>query len=145
MGTYKSPISGEIALTRRLLNLDECLYKLATHDRSRRYAVLTFDDGYRDNLSVSASDPRAEQRAILDVRSDWRPYTIHAVVVVGFTQTIHLERQCYNRALGRQFHCSDIRSEISAFAEVISWGSSGFPAWRNTHAGVHTEWNFSGG
>ena len=53
MGTYKSPISGEIALTRRILTLDVCLQKLATHDRSRRYAVLTFDDGYRDNLSVA--------------------------------------------------------------------------------------------
>lgn len=30
---------------------------LATHDRLRHYEVLTFDDGYRDNLSV-ASDPR---------------------------------------------------------------------------------------
>jgi hypothetical protein len=56
-GTYKSPISGEIALTRRILSLDECLYKLATHDRSRRYAVLTFvDDGYRDNLPAFAQD-----------------------------------------------------------------------------------------
>lgn len=51
------------ALMRRILSLDECLIILATHDRSRHYEVLTFDDGYRDNLSV-ASDPRAEQRAI---------------------------------------------------------------------------------
>lgn len=63
MGTYQSPISGETSLMRRILSLDECLIILATHDRSRHYEVLTFDDGYRDNLSV-ASDPRAEQRAI---------------------------------------------------------------------------------
>lgn len=39
---------------------------LATHDRSRHYEVLTFDDGYRDNLSV-ASDPlpQSERCAVL--------------------------------------------------------------------------------
>jgi hypothetical protein len=36
-----------------IVSLDECLEKLASNDRSRRYAVLTFDDGYRDNVSVA--------------------------------------------------------------------------------------------
>jgi len=36
-----------------IVSLDECLKKLARNDRSRRYAVLTFDDSHRDNASVA--------------------------------------------------------------------------------------------
>jgi hypothetical protein len=32
-----------------IVSLDECLQKLATHDRSRRYAVLTFDHDEEDS------------------------------------------------------------------------------------------------
>src|SRR6185437_11752675 len=36
-----------------IVSLEECLRRLARSDRSHRYAVLTFDDGYRDNVSVA--------------------------------------------------------------------------------------------
>ena len=36
-----------------IVSLDECLRRLSSNDRSHRCAVLTFDDGYRDNVSVA--------------------------------------------------------------------------------------------
>ena len=36
-----------------IVSLEECLERLARNDQSRRYAVLTFDDGYQDNVSVA--------------------------------------------------------------------------------------------
>lgn len=36
-----------------IVSLDECLERLARNDVFGRYAVLTFDDGYRDNVEVA--------------------------------------------------------------------------------------------
>src|SRR5262249_47920533 len=36
-----------------IVTLDDCLDGLLNDDRTQRYAVLTFDDGYRDNVSVA--------------------------------------------------------------------------------------------
>jgi hypothetical protein len=67
-----------------VVSLDECLEKLATSDRSRRYAVLSFDDGYRDNVSVAL--PVLERHnAPFMMYVPTGAYTIHADVVVGFT------------------------------------------------------------
>jgi glycosyltransferase involved in cell wall biosynthesis len=35
------------------VSLEECLERVLENDRSHRYAVLTFDDGYRDNVSMA--------------------------------------------------------------------------------------------
>src|SRR6266545_1084315 len=36
-----------------IVSLETCLERLATDPRPCRYAVLTFDDGYRDNVSTA--------------------------------------------------------------------------------------------
>src|SRR5687768_11005074 len=36
-----------------IVSLEACLERLATDHQPRRYAVLTFDDGYRDNVSTA--------------------------------------------------------------------------------------------
>jgi peptidoglycan/xylan/chitin deacetylase (PgdA/CDA1 family) len=104
-----------------IVSLDECLQKLARDDRSRRYAVLTFDDGYRDNVSVAL--PILERHNA--------PFMMY-VPTGALTRSMEswwlgLRRLFLSRdkvkidALGRQFHCSDFRSKRSAFDEVVRW------------------------
>jgi hypothetical protein len=37
----------------KIVSLEECLERVLENDRSHRYAVLTFDDGYRGNVSMA--------------------------------------------------------------------------------------------
>jgi peptidoglycan/xylan/chitin deacetylase (PgdA/CDA1 family) len=104
-----------------IVSLDECLEKLASNDRSRRYAVLTFDDGYRDNVSVAL--PILERHnapfmmyvptgaATRSMQSWW----------LGLRKLFLLRDKVTIEASGRRFDCSDFRKKTSAFDEVIRW------------------------
>jgi peptidoglycan/xylan/chitin deacetylase (PgdA/CDA1 family) len=104
-----------------IVSLDECLEKLARNDRSRRYAVLTFDDGYRDNVSV----------ALPILQRHNAPFMMYVPTnaLTRFMQSwwLGLRKLFLSRdkvtidALGRQFHCPDIRSKRSALTEVTQW------------------------
>ena len=104
-----------------IVSLDECLEKLATNDRSRRYAVLTFDDGYRDNVSVAL--PILERHNA--------PFTVYVPTGAPTrsmqTWWLGLRRLFLSRdevtidALGRRFHCFDMRSKRSALTDVTEW------------------------
>jgi peptidoglycan/xylan/chitin deacetylase (PgdA/CDA1 family) len=104
-----------------IVSLDECLARLARNDRSCRYAVLTFDDGYRDNVSVAL--PILERHNA--------PFMMY-VPTGALTRSMHswwlgLRKLFLSRdkvaidALGRQFHCVDIRSKKTALTKVIQW------------------------
>ena len=104
-----------------IVSLDECLQKLASNDRSRRYAVLTFDDGYRDNVSVAL--PILER-----YNAPFMMYVPTGALTrsmqswwLGVRRLFLLRDKVTIDALGREFHCSDTRSKLSAFSEVIRW------------------------
>lgn len=104
-----------------IVSLDECLRKLARDDRSRRYAVLTFDDGYRDNVSVAL--PILERH-----NAPFMMYVPTGAITrsmqswwLGLRKLFLSRDKVIVDALGRQFHCSDFRSKISAFDEVVRW------------------------
>lgn len=103
------------------VSLDECLRRLSSHDQSQRNAVLTFDDGYRDNASVAL--PILERYNA--------PFTVY-VPTGALTRSMRswwlgVRKLFLSRdevtidALGRRFRCSDFRGKMSAFAEVIRW------------------------
>nr|WP_284267099.1 polysaccharide deacetylase family protein [Bradyrhizobium iriomotense] len=83
---------------RSIVSLDECLEKPAWDDRSRRYAVLTFDDGHRDNISVALPILERHNAPFMVYVPARAPRTIHAVVVVGFAEVFSLEGQGYNQS-----------------------------------------------
>jgi peptidoglycan/xylan/chitin deacetylase (PgdA/CDA1 family) len=104
-----------------IVSLDECLDKLASNDRSGRYAVLTFDDGYRDNVSVAL--PILERYNA--------PFMIYVPTValtrsmqswwLGLRKLFLLRDNVTIDALSQRFHCSDFRSKLSALEEVQRW------------------------
>jgi peptidoglycan/xylan/chitin deacetylase (PgdA/CDA1 family) len=104
-----------------IVKLDHCLDRLSNCDQERRYAVLTFDDGFRDNLSVAL--PILEQFNT--------PFMMY-VPTCALTRTMQswwlALRELFRfhdrvtiDALGIRFECSDLRSKISGLAKVTRW------------------------
>nr|WP_249150694.1 polysaccharide deacetylase family protein [Bradyrhizobium sp. JYMT SZCCT0180] len=104
-----------------IVSLDECLQRLASNDRSRRYAVLTFDDGYRDNVSVALPVLERNNAPFMMYVPTGAPTRSLQSWWLGLRKLFLLRDKVTIDALGRQFHCSDIRSKISAFDEVRRW------------------------
>ncbi|MBR1144595.1 polysaccharide deacetylase family protein [Bradyrhizobium sp. AUGA SZCCT0431] len=104
-----------------IVSLDECLEKLARNDQSRRYAVLTFDDGYRDNVSVALPIlERHNAPFMMYVPTGAPTRTMHSWWL-GLRKLFLSRDKVTIDALGRHFHCSDIRSKTSALTEVSQW------------------------
>jgi peptidoglycan/xylan/chitin deacetylase (PgdA/CDA1 family) len=104
-----------------IVSLDECLEKLASNDRSRRYAVLTFDDGYRDNASVALPILERYNAPFMIYVPTGAPTRSMQSWWLGLRKMFLSRDKVAIDALGRQFHCSDIRSKTSALAEVTRW------------------------
>lgn len=103
------------------VSLDECLDRLARNDRSGRYAVLTFDDGYRDNATVALPILERHNAPFMmyvptgaltrSMQSWW----------LGLRKLFLSKERIAIDAFGRQFHCPDLRSKESALTEVTRW------------------------
>jgi len=104
-----------------IVSLDECLERLARNDRSRRYAVLTFDDGYRDNVSV----------ALPILERNFAPFTMY-VPTAAPTRSMQswwlgLRKLFLSRdtvtidAMGIRFRCPDFYNKTFALNKVTQW------------------------
>jgi peptidoglycan/xylan/chitin deacetylase (PgdA/CDA1 family) len=104
-----------------IVSLEECLGRLARNDRSQRYAVLTFDDGYRDNVSVAL--PILERHNA--------PFIVY-VPTAALTRTLQswwLGLRVLVRSrdditidpMGVRFYCPDLRSKRAALRTVDQW------------------------
>ena len=104
-----------------IVSLDECLQKLASNDQSGRCAVLTFDDGYRDNVSVALPILERHNAPFMMYVPTGAPTRSMQSWWLGLRKLFLSRDKVTIDALGRQFHCSDIRSKTSALAEVTKW------------------------
>lgn len=104
-----------------IVSLDECLDQLARNDRSRRYAVLTFDDGYRDNVSV----------ALPILERNNTPFVVYVPTAaltrtmqcwwLGLRELIRSREDITIDAMGSRFRCPDFRSKQFALRKVDQW------------------------
>jgi peptidoglycan/xylan/chitin deacetylase (PgdA/CDA1 family) len=104
-----------------IVSLEECLAQLATNDQSRRYAVLTFDDGYRDNVSVALP--------ILERHNT--PFMVYVPTTaltrtmqswwLGLRELIRSRDDVTIDAIGFRFRCPDLRSKQFALRKVDQW------------------------
>jgi peptidoglycan/xylan/chitin deacetylase (PgdA/CDA1 family) len=104
-----------------IVSLDEGLRRLTKEDGGPRFAVLTFDDGYRDNA--------IQALPILELHD--APFTIF-VPTGSPTRTLYswwlglraLFRMCDSvtvDAMDRRFECRDLASKTAALAKVTQW------------------------
>ncbi|WP_063799708.1 polysaccharide deacetylase family protein [Bradyrhizobium jicamae] len=104
-----------------IVSLEECLERLARNDRSRRYAVLTFDDGYRDNVSVAL--PILERN-----NAPFMMYVPTAALTrtmqswwLGLRELFRSREAVTIDAMGVRFRCPDLRSKQVALGKVDEW------------------------
>jgi len=104
-----------------IVSLDEGLRRLMEDDGGGRFAVLTFDDGYRDNVT----------RALPVLEHYGAPFTIY-VPTGAATRTLYswwlglralfrMHESVTIEAMDRRFDCPDLTSKTAAFAKVIQW------------------------
>lgn len=104
-----------------IVSLDECLQRLANNDRSRRYAVLTFDDGYRDNVSVALPVLERNNAPFMMYVPTGAPTRSMQSWWLGLRKLFLSRDKVTIDAIGRHFQCSDTRSKLAAFDEVRRW------------------------
>lgn len=104
-----------------IVSLEECLVQLARNDRSRRYAVLTFDDGYRDNVSVALPIlERHNAPFIVYVPTAALTRTLQSWWL-GLRELIRSREDVTIDAMGFRFRCPDFRSKQLALRKVDQW------------------------
>lgn len=104
-----------------IVSLEECLERLARNDRSRRYAVLTFDDGYRDNVDVAL--PILERH-----NAPFMMYVPTAALTrtlqswwLGLRELVRSRDDITIDAMDVRYHCPDYQSKRVAFNRVDRW------------------------
>ena len=104
-----------------IVSLDDVMSRLRDGDPSRRFAVLTFDDGYRDLLT----------RALPVLEHHDVPFTVF-VPTGAPTRELHSwwlgVRALFERrdevaiaSMGTVFTCGDIESKMKGYQEVSKW------------------------
>ncbi|WP_429030915.1 polysaccharide deacetylase family protein [Bradyrhizobium sp. I1.14.4] len=105
----------------RIVSLEECLDRVLRDDRSRRYAVLTFDDGYRDNVSVALPILERHNAPFLMYVPTGAPTRTLQTWWLGLRELFRLRDDVVIDAMETSFHCPDLRTKISALARVTQW------------------------
>jgi peptidoglycan/xylan/chitin deacetylase (PgdA/CDA1 family) len=104
-----------------IVSLDACLGRLATDPRPRRYAVLTFDDGYRDNVATALPIlERYHAPFIVYVPTDALTRTLQSWWL-GLREIFRSRDTVTIDAMGIRFRCPDFDNKMSALSRVSKW------------------------
>jgi peptidoglycan/xylan/chitin deacetylase (PgdA/CDA1 family) len=104
-----------------IVSLEECLERLARDNQSSRYAVLTFDDGYRDNVSVALPIlERNNAPFLLYVPTAALTRTMQSWWL-GLRELFRSREAVTIDAMGVRFRCPDLRSKQVALRKVDEW------------------------
>jgi len=104
-----------------IVSLEACLERLIRDDPSRRYAVLTFDDGYRDNaLTALPVLERCNAPFMVYVPTGAPTRTLQAWWL-GLRELFRSQDDISIDAMSARFHCPDFRTKVSALTKVTRW------------------------
>ncbi|UGY17341.1 polysaccharide deacetylase family protein [Bradyrhizobium septentrionale] len=104
-----------------IVSLDTCLEQLAADTQPHRYAVLTFDDGYRDNVATAL--PILERHNA--------PFTVYVPTGavtrtlqpwwLGLRELFRLRDSIAIDGMAMRFSCRDFDEKASALEKVSNW------------------------
>ncbi len=104
-----------------IVSLDEALRRLRGEEASLPFAVLTFDDGYRDSLT----------RALPILERLQAPLTVYVPTGavtrelnawwLGLRDLLRLNEAVTVAGMGRRFSCPDLTAKMAAFNAVSAW------------------------
>ena len=108
------------AAGRDIVSPEEALRRLADPS-ARPFAVLTFDDGYRDTLTVALPMlERLDAPMTVFVPTGMITRDIYAWWL-GLRELFKRHEEVDVEAMGHAFHCPDVRSKAAAIREVTAW------------------------
>ena len=109
-----------------IVTLDEALTRLRDGAQTRRFAVITFDDGYRDNIT----------RALPILRREQVPFTVYIPTGaitrelyawwLGLRELFRTNDKVEIAALGMTFSCADLRSKRIGLSVATLWAHENF-------------------
>jgi len=104
-----------------IVSLEECLERVLRNDRSHRYAVLTFDDGYRDNVSVALPILERHNAPFLMYVPTGAPTRTLQTWWLGLRELFRSRDDVTVDAMDTRFHCPDFQAKVSALARAAQW------------------------
>jgi peptidoglycan/xylan/chitin deacetylase (PgdA/CDA1 family) len=105
----------------KIVSLEECLERVLENDRSHRYAVLTFDDGYRDNVSVALPILERHDARFLMYVPTCAPTRTFQAWWLGLRELIRSRDNVTIDAMDTRFHCPDFQTKVSVLAQITEW------------------------
>jgi peptidoglycan/xylan/chitin deacetylase (PgdA/CDA1 family) len=124
-GTSISLFENALSWLRRegweIVSLEECVERVSRGDRSRRYAVLTFDDGYRDNVSVALPILERHNAPFLVYVPTGAPTRTLQAWWLGLRELIRSRDEVTVDAMDTRFHCPDFQTKVSVLARATHW------------------------
>jgi peptidoglycan/xylan/chitin deacetylase (PgdA/CDA1 family) len=104
-----------------IVSLDECLERLARNNRSRRCAVLTFDDGYRDNVSVALPILERNFAPFMMYVPTGAPTRSMQSWWLGLRKLFLSKDAVTIDAMSVRFRCPDFYNKMLGLNKVIRW------------------------
>jgi peptidoglycan/xylan/chitin deacetylase (PgdA/CDA1 family) len=104
-----------------IVSLEECFERVLRNDRSRRYAVLTFDDGYRDNVSVALPILERHGAPFLMYVPTGAPTRTIQTWWLGLRELFRSRDDVTVDAMDTRFNCPDFQAKVSALGRVTRW------------------------
>ncbi len=104
-----------------IVSLETCLERLATNPRPHRYAVLTFDDGYRDNVTTALPILERHNAPFMMYVPTGAPTRTLQSWWLGLRELFRSRDAVEIDAMGIRFHCPDFDTKTSALSKVNDW------------------------
>jgi peptidoglycan/xylan/chitin deacetylase (PgdA/CDA1 family) len=104
-----------------IVSLEDCLDRLAANDQRQRNAVLTFDDGYRDNVLVALSILERYNAPFTMYVPTGAPKRTVQSWWLGLRELFRSRDRVTIEPMGIRFYCPDIRTKVSALSKVTQW------------------------
>jgi peptidoglycan/xylan/chitin deacetylase (PgdA/CDA1 family) len=104
-----------------IVSLEVCLERLATDPRPRRYAVLTFDDGYRDNVSTALPILERNNAPFIVYVPTGAPTRTLQAWWLGLREIFRSSDTVTIDAMGIRFRCPNFHDKTLALYKVSKW------------------------
>jgi peptidoglycan/xylan/chitin deacetylase (PgdA/CDA1 family) len=109
-----------------IVAMNDALTRLCDHEEKHRFAVITFDDGYRDNIT----------RALPVLRNEQIPFTMYIPTGaitrelyawwLGLRELFRCNDKVDLTCVGRSFSCSDLSSKRRGLCIATRWVHADF-------------------
>ncbi|MCP3459281.1 polysaccharide deacetylase family protein [Bradyrhizobium sp. CCGUVB23] len=104
-----------------IVSFETCLERLATDPGPCRHAVITFDDGYRDNLATALPILERNNAPFMMYVPTGAPTRTLQSWWLGLREMFRIEDAVTIDAMGMRFHCPKFHEKVSGLNKVIEW------------------------